>query len=71
MWIQHYTVHQLHNQNKEGFISYIVQIHSTTTLRPCSSSIECPIAFARYTSTIYGEGSTGEDVMCDLLFFEI
>ena len=71
MWIQHW--YQLHNQNEEGFICYIVQIHCTTNLRPCSSSIvvQCAVAFARYASTIDGEGSTGEDAMCDLLFFEI
>jgi len=33
--------------------------------------VQCPVAFARYASTIDGEGSTGEDAMCDLLFFEI
>jgi len=71
------TVRQLHNQIK-GVICHIVQIHSTTTLRPYPSSIVytvqfliCPVSFARSIAAIDGEGSTGEDAICDLFFFEI
>ena len=73
VWIQYWYYPPIAQPNKEGFICYIVQIHSTTTLRPCSSSLvlQCPVAFARHASTIDDEGSMGEDVMCDLLFFEI
>jgi len=55
------TVRQLHNQIK-GVICHIVYT---------VQFLICPVSFARSIAAIDGEGSTGEDAICDLFFFEI